>query len=270
MEPAPFELHRGGTLLRGDTVGEGTDVVLAHGLTATRTYVLLGSRALERSGHRVVRYDARGHGTSGPAAGGAYDYGELAADLIGVLDESGAGRAVIVGSSMGAHTAVRAAAAAPGRVAALALVTPAFDPDAAGDYGEWDRLAEGLRAGGAAGFVAAYDLDALPDRWRGTVRRVLEQRIAAHEHPGAVADALEAVPRSRPFESWRELEALDAPAIVIATRDEADPGHPLATAASWAEALGAPLHVEQDGGAPLAWQGGRVSALIAELAARTG
>ena len=36
--------------------GEGRPVVLLHGLTATRRYVVMGSRALERSGHRVLAY----------------------------------------------------------------------------------------------------------------------------------------------------------------------------------------------------------------------
>ena len=48
--------------------GEGTPVVLLHGLTATRRYVVMGSRALERDGHRVVAYDARGHGASSTGA----------------------------------------------------------------------------------------------------------------------------------------------------------------------------------------------------------
>ena len=47
--------------------GEGTPVVLLHGLTATNRYVVMGSKALERSGHRVIAYDARGHGRSDPA-----------------------------------------------------------------------------------------------------------------------------------------------------------------------------------------------------------
>ena len=56
-----------GVELSGDETGEGVPVVLLHGLTATRRYVVMGSRALERSGHRVIAYDARGHGRSSPA-----------------------------------------------------------------------------------------------------------------------------------------------------------------------------------------------------------
>ena len=105
-----------GGALSAEQAGEGTPVVLLHGLTATRRYVLMGSRALERSGHRVVAYDARGHGRSAPAsAPTAYGYPELAGDLRGVLDSAGVERAVLVGASMGAHTVVRFALDHPGR-----------------------------------------------------------------------------------------------------------------------------------------------------------
>ena len=92
---------------------------------------------------------------------------------------------------------------------------------------------------------------------------------SAHEHPDAVADALRAVPRSRPFEDWAELAELDLPAVVVASRDEADPGHPYAVGERYAEAIpGAELRSEEPGSSPLAWQGGQLSKVIAELAAR--
>ena len=61
---AEFSVESAGVTLAGEEAGEGTPVVLLHGLTATRRYVVMGSRSLERSGHRVVAYDARGHGAS--------------------------------------------------------------------------------------------------------------------------------------------------------------------------------------------------------------
>jgi hypothetical protein len=98
---------------------------------------------------------------------------------------------------------------------------------------------------------------------------VLRQRLSAHEHPAAVADAIEAVPRSRPFEAWDELQALDVPVTVVASRDEADPEHPFAVAKRYADAIpGARLAVEEQGKSPLAWQGGQLSRVIAETAAR--
>src|SRR3954451_17557312 len=104
--------------------GEGTPVVLLHGLTATHRYVVMGSRALERSGHRVIAYDARGHGRSEPAE--PYDYPARAADLDRVLDERGIERAVLAGASMGAHTLLRFALEHPARALALVAITPAY------------------------------------------------------------------------------------------------------------------------------------------------
>ena len=132
---------------------------------------------------------------------------------------------------------------------------------------EWDALARGLREGGVEGFLAAYGVERLPAAWQQTVTTVIRQRIAAHEHPLAVADALEAVPRSRPFESWSELASIDVATVVVASRDEADPGHPFALAQRYAEAIpGARLVVEDEGRSPLAWQGGALSRLLLDFA----
>lgn len=266
----------GGVALSGERAGEGTPVVLLHGLTATRRYVVMGSRSLQRSGHLVASYDARGHGRSAEApAPDAYGYEQLAADLEAVLDALGIERAALAGASMGAHTALRLALSRPERVAGLVLITPSFDPDAprgAESLAGWDALARGLREDGIDGFVREYDFGKVPETMRATIETVLRQRLAAHEHPLAVADALEAVPRSHPFERIDELSALSMPAVVVGSRDEADPGHPLDVAELYAKAIpGARLVVEDAGPplrSPIAWQGGQLSRVIAELAAR--
>jgi pimeloyl-ACP methyl ester carboxylesterase len=252
--------------------GEGTPVVLLHGLTASNRYVVMGSKALERSDHRVIAYDARAHGRSDPAPSpDAYRYEDLVGDLVRVLDEREVDRAVLAGVSMGGHTILRLALEQPERVAGLVVITPAFDPEDPSEEGlaRWDALSEGLRTGGVDGFVEAYGDPGVPEQWKGTIDKVLRQRIGAHEHPEAVADALRAVPRSRPFESWADLEGLDVPAIVVASRDEADPGHPYAIGEAYAERIpGAELRSEEPGSSPLAWQGGQLSKVITELAER--
>jgi pimeloyl-ACP methyl ester carboxylesterase len=254
--------------------GEGTPVVLLHGLTATNRYVVMGSKALERSGHRVIAYDARGHGKSDPAPDPeAYRYEDLRDDLVRVMDERGVDRAVLAGASMGAHTILRLALEQPERAAGLVIVTPSYDPEESGDeesLARWDKLADGLRNGGVEGFVEAYGDPGVPESWRETVFRVIRQRLAAHEHPEAVADALQAVPRSRPFDRVEDLGVIDLPTVVVADRDEADPGHPLAIGEAYVEAIpGANLRVEEEGKSPLAWQGSQLSNIIAEVAERT-
>jgi pimeloyl-ACP methyl ester carboxylesterase len=271
---AEIAVEAGGVTLAGDEDGEGTPVVLLHGLTASRRYVVMGSRALQRDGHRVIAYDARGHGASSPAPSPeAYRYEDLAADLLAVLDDREIDRALLAGASMGAHTIVRFALDHGDRVAGVVVITPAFDPDDRQDetarLARWDALSEGLQSGGVEGFVEAYGTPKSPERWHETIYKVLRQRLGAHEHPEAVADALRAVPRSRPFGSWSELGELEIPTVIVASRDEADPEHPLAVGERYAEAIpGAELRTEEPGSSPMAWQGSQLSAVIAELGAR--
>lgn len=267
---AEHEIERDGTALSVSDDGEGQAVVLLHGLTATRRYVVMGSKSLERSGHRVVAYDARGHGRSAPARDpGGYGYEDMAADLLAVLDGLGIDRATLAGASMGAHTIAAFALRHPDRVAAACLVTPAFLPGRDPGLAQWDALADGLRDGGVDGFVAAYPFGQVPVAWREIVERVVRQRLVAHRHPEAVADALRAVPRSSPFCDLTELRGLRVPIAVVASRDDADPGHPLEVGRTWADAIpGAEFHVEDEGRSPLAWQGGQLSRLIADVAAR--
>lgn len=263
-----------GVALSYEQSGEGQTVVLLHGLTAARRYVVMGSTALQRAGQCVVAYDARGHGRSGPApTPDAYTYKRLARDLAELLDALHIERATLAGVSMGAQTAIRFALDHKDRVQALALITPAYDPemhDAPGSYDSWDALARGLREGGVAGFLAAYDFASLPPSWREAVEAAVTQRLAQHTDLQAVADALQAVPRSRPFATMAELARLDVPTVVVGDRDEADPTHPLAVAERYAAAIPrAGLLLEEQGQAPLAWQGGRLSKLLIDLVAES-
>jgi 3-oxoadipate enol-lactonase len=232
----------------------------------------MGSRSLERSGHRVIAFDARGHGRSTPARDPAgYRYEDLGGDLVAVLDGLGVERAVLAGASMGAHTLLWLALRAPERVAGLVVITPAYEPSRNADperLARWDALADGLEQGGVEGFVAAYGEPRVPPQWRETVLKVIRQRLSLHEHPEGVAAALRAVPRSRPFGELDELGAISAPAVVVASNDDADPGHPEEVGREYAAAIpGARLVADEPGRSPVAWQGSQLSKLIADVAA---
>src|SRR5205085_967082 len=131
----------------------------------------------------------------------------------------------------------------------------------------WDALASGLREGGVEGFVEAYGEPRVPSAWRETVLKVIRQRLALHEHPEAVADALNAVPRARPFQRLEDLAKVSTPAVVVGSADEPDPEHPQALARAYAQATpGARLITDEPGRSPLAWQGSQLSKVIASLA----
>ncbi|MFN2522631.1 MAG: alpha/beta fold hydrolase [Mycobacteriales bacterium] len=94
-------------------------MLLLHGLASTRRFWDLVLPGL--AGLPVVALDQRGHGDSDRPAG-PYDGATVAADALTALDALGISRAVVVGHSWGASTALRLAADAPERVLAVVAV----------------------------------------------------------------------------------------------------------------------------------------------------
>src|SRR5919108_6305317 len=91
-EPDEFAVERRSRVLAGEALGDGPPIVLLHGITATRRYVVHGSKVLARAGYRQLTYDARGHGRSDPAAPGeGYTYTDLVMDAEAVADAQGGG-----------------------------------------------------------------------------------------------------------------------------------------------------------------------------------
>jgi pimeloyl-ACP methyl ester carboxylesterase len=262
--------------IHGEVAGEGTPIVLCHGMTATRRYVVHGSRALERAGHMVITYDARGHGESDPAPPGeGYGYPEQVADLEEVVATAvGEGRFVLGGHSLGAQTAIAYALRHPERLAGIVVIGPVYmgEPASQETLAYWDGLATALEEGGVDAFVDYIDRNQdIEAGRREAVRRFTRERIERNEHLDAIADVLRQVPGSRPFGSLDELESIAVPALVVASNDEADPGHPRHVAEAYAERLPqAKLIVEAEGESPLAWQGGRLSREIAAFCADLG
>jgi len=259
----------------GDPESAAPPLVLAHGLSATRRYVVHGSRLLPRAGYRVIAYDARGHGDSSPAPDrGAYEYEHLVADLAGMLDELGLERVVLAGASMGAAATLAFAVEHPERVAALVQITPAHLGLPRTDDHElarWDALADGLERDGAEGFLRVYGEPPVEQRFRKLVREAIRQRLERHAHPAAVADAIRVVVRSRAFDGVLALERVAAPTLVVASRDDLDPEHPLEVAQLYREHIeSAELVTEEPGSSPLAWRGAALSRAMDDFLERNG
>jgi pimeloyl-ACP methyl ester carboxylesterase len=171
---------------------------------------------------------------------------------------------------MGAHTAVSYALRHPERVAGLVAIGPTYTGTiAAESLAYWDGLAAALESDGIDGFVGYIDRSqGIDPSWRDSVLRFTRERMLRHRHLDALVSALRELPRSRPFEAFEELGRLDVPALVVASHDAADPGHPYEIAVAYAEQLPqARLVSEAEGQSPLAWQGGRLSREIAVFCA---
>jgi 3-oxoadipate enol-lactonase len=74
--------------------------------------------------YRVIRYDARGHGSSSVPPG-SYTIEQLGRDALAILDEQGAQQAHVCGISLGGLTAMWLGVHAPDRVSSLVLANTA-------------------------------------------------------------------------------------------------------------------------------------------------
>ena len=117
------ELEWRGAALRYVVGGEGTPLVLVHGLGGTiENWRALGPPLAER--HRVLVPDLPGHGGSAPLPE-ARDLDALAEAVLGIADAEEIRDAVWVGHSLGGVVALRAAALRPDAVRGVVLAAAA-------------------------------------------------------------------------------------------------------------------------------------------------
>ena len=120
--------HEGRTLAYTD-YGDGSRiVVLLHGLLLSqRMHEPLG-KALAARGNRVLTLDLLGHGGSErPLDPQCYSITFFGEQVIALLDHLEIDEAVILGTSLGANTAIEAAALAPERLRGMVIEMPVLD-----------------------------------------------------------------------------------------------------------------------------------------------
>ncbi len=162
-------------------LGHGTPVLLVHGLGCSYQHWMPVARRLAHQ-HRVLAWDARGHGLSRPGPGTSTTLARLARDVAVMLDHFALDRAVLVGHSMGALTVMQYLHDhGTARVAAVALVdqSPRIVTD--------DQWRLGLFGGCSAALLGGLIAGARQDLAQTLVREVeavagdwLARRLAAN------------------------------------------------------------------------------------------
>ncbi|MFI6641569.1 alpha/beta fold hydrolase [Streptomyces sp. NPDC050504] len=195
----------------GRTGADRPPILLLHGL-AGHAAEWDALAALLPPGHRAVAYDARGHGASTRRPPSVTRAAHVA-DAAAVVRALGGGPAVLVGQSLGGHTAMLTAAAHPELVRALVLVeagpagpAPGLPGDIRGWLAGWpvpfpDRAAAAeFFGGGAAGRAWAAGLEEHPDGLRPAF------------DPEVLVDSL-AENAARDF--WDEWRRVTCPTLVV-------------------------------------------------------
>lgn len=220
-------LDVGGARIDYDIAGHnGPLVVQLHGLTSCRARDAAMGLNLGQSlhQHRVLRYDARGHGaSSGDDDPSSYTWPALADDLLQILDRLAPGESVhAVGTSMGTGTLLHAALRDPHRFASLTLVLPptAWETRRA-KAADYLANADLVQRDGLDAFVSASDNIPDPPALAGT----------PHSRPAVAEDLLPIVLRGAAASNLPALQSIaDVPVPTLILAWVQDPSHPLRTA----------------------------------------
>jgi pimeloyl-ACP methyl ester carboxylesterase len=225
-----------GTRLAWSSDGEGPAVIWAHAISSSRSAQerigMFDWSPVPAAGHRLIRYDARGHGESGGAPGAQdYRFAELAKDLLALADEVAGERLSGIGSSMGTATLLHAAVQAPRRFAGLVLTAPptAWEgrPPIASMY---ESTAARIEQDGLGAFTALMEQLPTPE---------IFGDLPGYPPPMEVAEALlPSVLRGAALSDLparADLAALDLPVLVMAW--PGDPVHSVGAAEELAAAL---------------------------------
>jgi pimeloyl-ACP methyl ester carboxylesterase len=135
------KIKRDGVGIYYEVHGNGPPLLLTHGYSSTSA-MWQGQVAALSKHHKLVLWDMRGHGQSDyPDEASAYSEALTVADMAALLDEVGAGTAIVGGLSLGGYMSLAFYRAHPERVRALLIIDtgPGFKKDEARDA--WNKRA---------------------------------------------------------------------------------------------------------------------------------
>lgn len=216
-----------GAKLAYEISGDGPTFVQLHGLTscASREQRAGLDMTLSLADCRVLRYDARGHGSStGRAVPEDYLWPRLAEDLLDLLDEVAPGQKVhAAGPSMGAATLLYAALRDPQRFSTLTLLVPPTAWETrAGQADTYQRSAALVEDQGIGAFVRVgrqvLPPPALADRPKERVPAVSQELLPSIFRGAGITD----------LPTPEQIAALEVPTLILAWVD--DYAHPVSTA----------------------------------------
>jgi len=215
--------------------GEGPRVcVLIHGLLLSQRMHLPLARALARRGNRVVTLDLLGHGRSDrPADMWRYSMPQFGEQVIALLDHLKVDDAAVLGTSLGANTALEAAAGAPERLRGMVIEMPVLDHALVGCALAFTPPMVALTYGEPLMSLIARAARAIPEKRVPWAANILLDWIRQDPKPSAAV--LQGLFFGRTAPDRKVRATIKTPALVIG--HQRDPVHPFSDAGMLAEEL---------------------------------
>lgn len=209
-------------------------VVLIHGLLLSQRMHLPLARDLARRGNRVITLDVLGHGASDrPRDMWRYSMSSFAAQVVALLDELEVDEAVVMGTSLGANTALEVASLAPERLRGMVVDMPVLDNALLSSAVAFTPLMVALTFGEPVMKVVSRLARLVPERavpWAANIGL-----DALRQDPGPSAAVLQGLFFGRIAPHRSERRTFTTPALVIG--HHRDPIHPFSDAGQLGQEL---------------------------------
>src|SRR3954451_3310995 len=215
--------------------GEGPKItVLLHGLLLSKRMHEPLARDLAARGNRVVTLDLLGHGASDrPRDMWRYSMPFFAQQVVGLLDHLEVDEAVVMGTSLGANTALEVASSAPERLRGMVVEMPVLDNALLAVAVAFTPLLVALTFGEPVMRFVQRATRAVPEGPLPLMANVMLDTL--RQDPGPSAAVLQGLFFGRTAPHRVERRTFQTPALVIG--HHRDPVHPFSDAGMLAEEL---------------------------------
>jgi pimeloyl-ACP methyl ester carboxylesterase len=238
----------------------GRPLILVHGLLLSQTMHEPLARALAARGNRVITVDLLGHGESDrPRDMWRYSMRLFAEQVVALMDHLEIEQAVVMGTSLGANTALEVAAAAPERLRGMVIEMPVLDNALPASALTFTPVLMALTFGEAAMELLARGTRAIPRALLPHYGNVILDLV--RQEPGPGGALLQGLFFGRIAPSRGERRTFQAPTLVIGHRR--DPVHPFSDAGMLAEELPNSTLLEANSLVELRLRPGRLTGEIA-------
>ncbi len=212
----------------------GRPLILVHGLLLSQEMHRPLAKALAARGNRVITVDLLGHGQSDrPRDMWRYSMASFAEQLLALMDHLELEQAAVMGTSLGANTALEVASRAPERLRGMVIEMPVLDNALLASALTFTPILVALTFGEPAMRLLARGARAVPRRLLPHYGNVLLDTV--RQEPGPGGALLQGLFFGRIAPHRSERRTFKMPALVLGHRR--DPVHPFSDAGMLAAEL---------------------------------